>query len=160
MTSRTASLVGIAVLELGCTVQSWRPSELQLDIQGAELSDTDRIRICVDGYGMREAAVGAGSVAFIGLPPDTELTITVDGLVTIDDHEDTASSYDVRSGRAGPVSLGVEEEWALTEWSDCRAESGGDSGESTSGSCEPCQTPGESVSNGDPSIVLAVRFID
>ena len=160
MTSRTASLVGIAVLELGCTVQSWRPSELQLDIQGAELSDTDRIRICVDGYGMREAAVGAGSVAFTGLPPDTELRITVDALVTIDGHDDTASRYDQHSGRAGPVCLGVEKEWALTQWTDCSAESGPDSAESASGGCEPCQTPGERVSNGDPSIVLAIRFIE
>jgi hypothetical protein len=122
--------------------------------------DTDRVRICVDGYGMREAAVGAGAIAFTGLPPDTELMITVDALVTIDDHEDTASSYDVRSGRAGPVGLGAEEDWSLTEWSDCSAESEGDSGETPPESCEPCQTPGERVSNGDPSIVLAIRFID
>ena len=104
--------------------------------------------------------MGAGSIAFTGLPPDTELRITVDALLTIDEHDDTASSYDLRSGRAGPACLGVEQEWALTEWSDCSLESGPDAAETESGSCEPCQTPGERVSNGDPSIVLAIRFLD
>ena len=135
------------ILLAGCTVQDWRPADFQLDIRSAGLVDTDRVRICVDGHGMREAALGAGSIAFTGLPTDSEVRITVDALS--EDLEDTAAEgSDVRTGRAGPVSLGPEQSWMEAEWETC------------SDLCSPCQTPGNPVEAGQNSSVLAVRFID
>jgi hypothetical protein len=144
----TNSLRGIlpVLLLSGCTVESWRPADLQLDIRGAELSDTDRVRICVDGHGMHEAALGAGSIAFTGLPTDTEVLVSVDAL---EEAEDTGSSEAyLRVGRAGPSSLSPDTPWIEAEWEACED------------SCSPCQTPGDPVASGQNSSILAVRFID
>ena len=160
MKSRLSSVLCTAALCIGCTVQDWKPAELQLDIHGASLTDTDRIRICVEGYGMREAALGAGRVAFTGLPPDSELQITVDALVSTGQTEDSGETVDLRSGRAGPVCLGPEDVWSTSDWTPCTTEGIDDTGLAASGDCAPCQTPGDRVSNGESSVVLAIRFSD
>ena len=140
----------------GCSIQSWRPADYQLDIRGAPLSDTDRIRICIDNIGMRESAVGAGRVAFTGLPLDTSLNVTVDALVSIpvdtaepgDTADSNTAEIDVQIGRAGPITLEPNTQWLETNWSKCE------------GPCEVCQSPGSLNTAGTRTSTLAIRFLD
>ena len=140
----------------GCSIQSWRPADYQLDIRGASLVDTDRIRICIDDFGMRESAVGAGRIAFTGLPLDAPLRVTVDALMTVDgdtgDADDTAqgsvTQRDIQMGRAGPIELNPDTPWLETDWNACND------------ACDACQSPGSLTSAGSRTSTLAIRFLD
>ena len=140
----------------GCSIQSWRPADYQLDIRGAALSDTDRIRICIKDIGMRESVVGAGRVAFTGLPVDTPLNVTVDALITISadsaDPSDTAqgsnNEMDIQIGRAGPIVIESGSPWSETTWNAC------------DDNCDVCQSPGSLTAAGNRTSTLAIRFLD
>ena len=135
-------LLGIAPLTVHCGGEDWRNADLQLDILDADLGehpDEVRVRLCVDGVGNHEEALGAGSVAFLGLPPDADAAITVDAL--------SDSLDETRVGRAGPITLGDDQPWAETTWSPCEDED-----------CTACQSSGDRVAEGDPDWLLAVRF--
>ena len=109
---------------------------LPLDIRGAPLSDTDRIRICIDNIGMRAPAVGAGRVAFTGLPLDTSLN---DGGCAHQHSVDTAEPGDTADDATTESmfrSVVLDRypkpntPWLETNWSKCE------------GTCEVCQSPG------------------
>ena len=139
----------IALLLLGgCTTQTWVAADLQLDISGSGFVDTDLVRICVEDIGMREVALGAGRVAFTGIAPETDISVTVDTLA--DSIQDSgADALSIRSGRAGPMTLGPGNEWSEAPWVMC----------DTDEVCMACQTPGERVPTGSDSVVLSVRFL-
>jgi hypothetical protein len=122
---------------LGCAGPEWRNADLQIDISGRSISDEARVRICVEGAGQREQAVGADSVSFPGLPSDGELRVWVDLL-------DGAQ----RAARAGPTLLGVEADYARLVWKTCTAD------------CAPCADGGLGAASGADSRLLAVRFLD
>ena len=102
---------------------------------------------------MREAALGAGSIAFTGLPMDTPLEVTVDALEAVESDTGLADK-DLRTGRAGPLSLNPDTPWLETDWEACTPD------EATKVLCNPCQSPGAPVASGQNSWVLAVRFGD
>jgi len=102
---------------------------------------------------MREAALGAGSIAFTGLPTDTAIELSVDSVEAVE--SDTGSAdQTLRTGRAGPLSLSPDTPWLETDWESCTPD------EATKILCNPCQSPGASVVSGQNSWVLAVRFGD
>ena len=134
----------LGALLLGCATEDWRNADLQLDATGADLGlhpDEVRLRICVDGAGNNEDALGAGLVAFPGLPAGEPLTITAD---TLSDDED-----EVRTGRVGPVVLDEDEPYRSLPWQPCSGEG-----------CAACQTSGDLAAPGDLDWLLAVRFVD
>ncbi|MCK6502733.1 hypothetical protein L6R53_04935, partial [Myxococcota bacterium] len=63
-----------------CEVEEWRNADLQLEVTGAQIDSETIIRVCVDGVGSRDHALGAGRVAYPGLPAAGALTVTVDAL--------------------------------------------------------------------------------
>ena len=129
-----------------CTVEEWRNADLQLDVSGADWGGYDRARICVAGVGQHEAALGAGKLAFTGLPAGAPLAVTVDLLA---ESEDTASGAGVRVGRAGPIDLSADAPWAKTGWEEC---------DPADDACDACAASGDLAAAGDPSWLLAVRF--
>ena len=70
----------LAVATGGCGLEEWRNADLHLDIRGASLFDEDRVRLCVEGVGHRDQALGAGRVAFTGLPAGEPAMVTVEQL--------------------------------------------------------------------------------
>jgi hypothetical protein len=127
----------LAVAMGGCGLEEWRNADLHLDIRGASLVDEDRVRLCVEGVGHRDQALGAGRVAFTGLPAGEPAMVTVEHL-----SEDGGSL-----GRAGPVELdgsGVVE----TEWAPCEEV------------CTPCEVDGERAEDGAADWLLGVRFVE
>ena len=137
---RTLLLVVLA----GCAVEDWRNADLQLDIDGI-VFDGDptetRVRICVDGVGNEESALGAGRVAFPAIPADIDVPVTVDTL------SDTAD--ETRTGRAGPLTLDAATPYAATPWSACDP-----------GDCAACQSAGDRAAAGDPDWLLAIRVAE
>lgn len=120
-----------------CGLEEYRNADLQLDVAGAPASDEDRVRICVSGVGLREQALGAGRLAFAGLPADEAAEVTVDLL---------AEDGEARLGRAGPVILDADAPWARTEWTDCIED------------CAACEATGERAPAGAADWLLAVRL--
>ncbi len=144
MSLRPSAAAGLALLSSGCGLEEWRNADLQLDVLGAELGehpDEVRVRICVDGAGNAEEALGAGKLGFPGLPADQSLAITVDTLVEDAD--------ELRGGRAGPITLGPDQPYATTAWSAC---AGAD--------CAACVAEGVLAAEGEPDWLLAVRFVE
>ena len=128
----------------GCEVETWRNADLQLDISDAQLGehrDQVRVRMCVEGAGNAEEALGAGLVGFTGLPAGAPITLTVDTLA--DDTDE------VRTGRAGPVSLSADEPYTSEPWAACEGEA-----------CPACQATGDLAGADEPDWLLAVRFLD
>lgn len=130
-------VVAACVLLGACGLEEYRNADLQLDVVGAPASDEDRVRICVSGVGNREQALGAGRLAFAGLPAGEAAEVTVDLL----DAEGEA-----RLGRAGPVVLDADEPWARTGWQDCTED------------CVACVASGERAPAGEADWLLAVRL--
>ncbi|RME21332.1 MAG: hypothetical protein D6798_18400 [Deltaproteobacteria bacterium] len=137
------------LLSIACEVEEWRNADLQLDITGAELDSEDIIRICIDGTGSRDAALGAGRVAFPGIPATGTVTVTVDALAPGTDSGDSADSGDgaesVRLGRVGPVDF-TATGYIEQAWQPCE------------GDCSPCRQATVGVDDAD-SRLLAVRFV-
>lgn len=142
--------VGLLLLPAlaACEVEDWRNADLQLDVTGADLVSTDLVKICVEGVGSRQVALGAGRAAYPGLPAEGALTVTVDALSAAEDtgSGDTGDSGTVRLGRAGPVEfdgLSLLE----TAWEPCQ-----------DGACEPCREAAVPVDETETRL-LAVRFL-
>ena len=131
-----------------CTTQTWVAADMQLDITGSNFQDTDRARVCVEGFGMREVALGTGHIAFTGLPSDTDISVVVD-IIGYESMDSAVSEASLRNGRAGPIELGPEQLWLETEWEPCADEN----------SCEICQTPGKPSVTNTNSTMLAIRFL-
>lgn len=148
-------LLGLALLG-GCTVESWRNADLQIDVHASTLNDEDRVRICVVDAGIRELALGSGLVAFPGLPANTLAEITVDAL-NGDTEGDTGSKdtgpkdAPLRRGRAGPIVLNTEDRYESTAWRPC---------EPAHEDCSLCQSNGDLAADDAASWLLAVRFLD
>ncbi len=121
----------------GCASHDWRNADLQIDVDGLQVSDEDRVRICVEGAGQREQAVGAGRLTFPGLPSDGVLRIWVD---LMDESK--------RAARAGPTRLGGDTIYAELQWNACAAD------------CPPCEDGGKGPSEGADNRLLAVRLLD
>jgi len=120
-----------------CAGPQWRNADLQIDIEQAGVQDTDMVRICVEGVGLREEPVHAGAVAFAGLPSTGLLTIRVDRL-----------QDESRIARAGPVELGGDLHYRMVVWTEC------------DGECEPCTVENNRAPDKDGDRLLAVRFLD
>lgn len=131
------------LLLAGCAVEDVRHADLQLDVIEAELGerpDETIVRVCVTGVGNHEEALGAGAVAFTGLPPDTALEVRVDALASADSDESV--------GSAGPLTLGPDAPWTQATWTPC-----------AEAPCLACQATGELVPAGQDDALLAVRFV-
>lgn len=133
---------GLLILA-GCAVEDVRNADLQLDIVEAELGehpDETIVRVCVTGVGNHEEALGAGAVAFTGLPADTALEVWVDALAGADSDESV--------GSAGPLTLSPDAPWSQVEWTPCAV-----------APCAACQATGDLVRAGQDDALLAVRFV-
>ena len=122
-----------------CVVEEWRNADVHLDVIGSDLHDEDRVRICVEGIGNREQALGAGRLAFSGLPLGSPVVVVVDAL---------GEQEESRRGRVGPVELDEENPWAEAVWNIC--EDG----------CQACAAEGELVREGDGDWLLGIRFLE
>ncbi|MCB9780852.1 MAG: hypothetical protein H6742_19950 [Alphaproteobacteria bacterium] len=132
-----------APLLWGCAVEDWRNADLQLEIAGVDPGTQAIVRTCVDGVGSRDAALGAGRVAFPGLPTDGDLTVTVDVLETADTGSDAT-----RSGRAGPITFSGDVIVQQAAWTAC-----------DDADCPPCREAAAPVDTGAAGRLLAVRFL-
>jgi len=132
-------LVGLLGLGVsGCAGPSVRYADVQLDITGSGLLDTDRVRICVDGFRVNEEALGSGTLSMTGLPAGTALSVTADHIVD-----------DERSGRAGPVLLGDDSSHITEPWQSCTED------------CSACTIEDEdNDSSMDADRLLIIRFLD
>lgn len=135
---------------LSCSVESWRNADLQVDIAGISLSDEQIVRICVEGVGVREQALGAGRVAMAGLPVQGTVSITVDAINGSSLEEDTGGAADSRLGRAGPLDLGGGETWVEATWQACNDHS----------TCAACTADGTRAASEGGDRLLAVRFVE
>lgn len=137
------ALAAAATLCGGCGLEEWRNADLQVDVLGAELGehpDEVRARICVEGAGNAEEALGAGKIGFPGLPAGEPLTITIDTLVDDVDGQ--------RGGRAGPVTLDAQNPYTSVSWESCAGED-----------CPACVASGTLAAEGDEDWLLAVRLV-
>lgn len=140
--ARRALLVLLAPLALtACEVEEWRNADLQLDVLGAELDTTTLMRVCVDDVGSRDVALGAGRVAYPGLPPEGALTVTVDAIEAGDTGEDA-----VLLGRAGPITFDGDTLLEAT-WTACDTD------------CEPCRQAAVVVDD-TATRLLGVRLVE
>lgn len=138
---RYAPLVVLA----GCAVEQWRNADLQLDIAVPTLpADTARVRVCVTEVGVHEQAVGAGRIAFPGLPADGPMTVTVDLLAT---NEDDTAGEALRTARAGPTTLDDRTPWKQVTQTSCKE-----------GACAACSADGSRGTNNADRL-LAVRYV-
>ncbi len=143
MSRARAGLLGLALSGCDAGLEEYRNADLQLEVLDAALGehpDEVRVRICVEGAGNAEEALGAGRVGFPGLPAGQDLLVTVDAL---DDEVE-----ELRTGRAGPVTLGASAPWVEQTWTSCEDEA----------ACEACTATGALAAEGEPDWLLAVRF--
>ena len=105
----------IGWLTLGCGPEDRVRADLQLDVVGANLTDTDWVRICVEKTLIHETPVGDGRLAVPGVPPAGAFSVSVH-----------ATTEQGSTGKTESVMLGENTPWAMTEWSAC------------SPICEPC----------------------
>ena len=94
----------------------------------------------MDGVGAVEEALGAGRVAFPGLPADQRTTVTIDTL---------SEGGGARTGRASPAALDEAQPYIAVEWIACAGDD-----------CAPCEATGALAEPGAPDWLLAVRFAD
>lgn len=140
--TRGRALLAAALLG-GCGLEEWRNADLQLDVTDASLGDhpdETRVRICVEGAGNAEEALGAGRLGFPGLPAGEPLQVTVD---TLSDEDE-----EIRTGRAGPVTLGEGQPYAELAWEACEE------------GCAACRAEGQLAAADEADWLLAVRFLD
>jgi hypothetical protein len=126
-------------LLLGCGDTQRKSADFQLDVHGANWTDTDRVRVCVEGLAVFESALGHGRVAVGALPPAAVLTVSVDLL-----------DGETSMGGVGPIQLTADQPRAQLDWQPC-----------IEGECIPC-TLGVEPESGTESVhsVLAIRFAD
>ena len=135
MGSRIAVAASTAAL-IACGDVPRTAVDLQLDVHGATWTDTDRIRVCVDGIAVHESALGNGRLAMAALAERDVYSIQISRL-----YDDSADGY------AGPVELTTAEPHGAVEWTMCA-------------DCTPCTLgaaqPAESMQEGP---TLGIRFI-
>jgi hypothetical protein len=108
-------------------------ADFQLDIIGANLNDTDRVRICVAGQAVHEEALGHGRIAVEGLSGPIE--------VSVHRLEDGVSL-----GHIEPITLSEAISFTETDWRQ-------------DDDALPC-TVEQSGAHEGGSQFLAVRFVD
>jgi hypothetical protein len=92
MVSRVS--LALIPLLLGCGDTQRKSADFQVDVHGANWTDTDRVRVCVEGLAVFESALGHGRVAVGALPPAAVLTVYVDLL-----------DGETSMGGVGPIEL-------------------------------------------------------
>jgi hypothetical protein len=123
---------------LACQGVPLRSADLQIDIQGADLVDTDRVRVCIEGLAVHEQALGDGRMALGALRTDKPLTVSVD---VLDDNWSL--------GGIDPVTLDSVEPWISADWVAC------------SHGCAPCTLGTNEPAPEDPDgQVLAIQFLN
>ena len=135
--------LAVLVLSLsGCEtlLEQPRHADLQVDVSGADWGDEDRARLCITGVGTVESALGAGNIAFTGIPADIgELRLSVALLQTDRDN--------VSTGGVGDIVLSLDTPWQAVDWSACPE------------GCPACSASGDLAPVGSDSLLLAVRFL-
>ena len=127
----------LSVAGLACQGVPRRSADLQIDIIGAQLIDTDKVRVCIEGIAIREQAVGDGRMAFGALSKKNPLLVSVDVL------EENWSQ-----GGIGPISLDTTDPWVTADWIEC------DQG------CAPCTLGTSEPAPEDPEgHILAIQFL-
>ena len=138
----------LTLLAGGCSVESWRNADLQLDVQSALPGEAEQVRICVDGAGVREqAAVEVGRFAVPGVPTDSPAIVTVQVTVARTGG-DTGTDTVLVIGQAGPETLEATAPYVATGYTEYTQ------GEGPS----PCEVTGSFAGDEEESWLLAVRF--
>ena len=121
-------------LAMACGGVKTIQADFQLDILGAELHDTDRIRVCIQGETIKEQALGAGLIAVTGLSGDISVSVhQIDG--------------DESMGHTEVLSLNTVRPFIVSDWRLSADET------------VPC-TLGANNTATDTGHILAVRFHD
>ena len=128
----------VGYLAVGCGPEERLRADLQLDVVGATLTDTDWVRICVEDAMVHETPLGDGRIAIPGIPAAGTLTVSVH-----------ARGEDGSTGKTEPVFLNKNSPWARTEWSRC------------SPLCSPCtiEKSVEAVSDENARL-LSIHFVE
>ena len=128
------------LLFLACAENTFRQAELQLDVERAALAQSAlQVRTCSSTAG--ERLVGArltGRYAFLGLPVDTLVDVTVDALGAEGELLAQATSWGL-------------EGFGQTELVDCTL---------IESDCVPCEGQGRPVEKGESDWLLVVRLLD
>ena len=110
--------------------------DLQVDVHGANWTATDRLRVCVDGIAIHEAALGNGRMALAALAERDSYSIEISRL--IDESAD---------GTAGPIELTANEPHTSTDWTECAE-------------CIPCTLGAMHPAENNPDgPTLGIRFM-
>ena len=126
------------VMAIGCGPGDRRQADLQLDVAGASLIDTDWIRVCVEDALIHETPLGDGRVAIPGLPAEGALQVSVHAI-----------SAEESSGKTEPTLLDTQTPWAEVNWNTC------------STPCTPCNIEKRSDQKSvDSERLLSIHFID
>ena len=134
---RLAFLFGCMIA--GCGPDDRHPADLQLDVVGAQLNDTDRVRICIENTLIYETAVGDGRIAVAGLPFHGIVNVNIDAL----------SEEENSQGQIDTTSLDNDVPWKTTRWRSCDTP------------CDPCNIENpESQAPDENTRLLAIHFID
>lgn len=127
------------VATAGCTVETWRTADLQLDVDATLPANTEWIHICIDGVGEHLEGAANGRIAVPALPFADAHIITVEAW---SDAEDPAVAW---LGSTGPVTMTLDAAYTLAPFDG--------------GSGAPCESTGSFAAKGDASWLLAVRFL-
>ncbi len=122
---------------LSCTAGERKAANFQLDVVGASLLDTDRVRVCIGDTKVHETTVGHGRIAIGGLSSGEAANITIDGITGT-----------AQGGHTQPISLDLNMPWAEVPWEICQG-------------CAPCSIEKRQADTGENTEqLLAIRFLD
>ena len=123
---------------IGCGPGDRLRSDLQLDVVGADLIDTDWVRICIESTLIHETPVGDGRLAIPGMPPSGSFAVSIH-----------ATEEQGSTGKTESVVLSENMPWARTEWSAC------------SPTCTPCtiEKTMDDISDKNARL-LSIHFMD
>ena len=125
-------------LLISCAIEDRRSADFQLDVVGAPVTDTDRVRVCVVDQVVHETTVGSGRIAIGGLQTNGILQVIINGV-----------EKDIPFGKTAPVTLDAANPWAEILWEDC------------AGECTPCSIQNSnSASQGQTDQLLAIHFLN
>ena len=131
-------LIALFGLAMGCSIGDRNIANLQLDIDGAPLIDTDRIRVCIEDTLVHETALGDGRLAIGGIPVETPVRVIISQL-----------DGPIPSGGTNEMVLDQDQPWAITPWVECETE------------CAPCNIErSQTHNNRDGTGLLAIHFLD
>ena len=130
-------LIPIVLLVVGCGVGDRKVADLQLDIEGVTLIDTDKIRVCVLGTMIHETTVGDGRIAVSGLPMNDPVQLTVSAL-----HGEHSN------GGIETIMLDESTPWVSAPWIECDTP------------CEPCSIEGTQTNHTPTNTrLLAIHLL-